>query len=59
MANRKIYKVEFLKPVPGSAYFPGEKGTLSATTDEYAALQKRGFVKPLPKKTVRKKSEGA
>ena len=59
MANRKIYKVEFLKPVPGSAYFPGEKGTLSATADEYAALQKRGFVKPLPKKTVKKKSEEA
>lgn len=43
--GKKSYKVEFLKPVAGFGYFPGDKATIKITEKKYAALEKGGFVK--------------
>lgn len=62
MSDKKNkYEVKFLKPVKGSAYFPGDEGTLYATTQEYTALVAEGFVEPKKVKAPAraKKSGGA
>ena len=42
---KKKRKVEFIKPVSGFAYFPGDKTELLLSDNDYAELKEGGFIK--------------